>query len=121
MAFYVGGVRQRPRRLQEIDVVRNYEKFNCKATSAWFKCGRAKETAFTHKHLSPEKEEETSQLDNIIGPRRKDDAVHISNDVRTWATWDHCTPYMPGYGMKNKQKIKRKEIEEEVDRLETKE
>ena len=31
------------------------KEFNCKATSSWSKCGRAKETAFTHKHLSPEK------------------------------------------------------------------
>ena len=32
--------------------------FNCKATSAWSKCGGAKATAFTHKHQSPEKEED---------------------------------------------------------------
>ena len=38
------------------------KEFNCKATSAWSKCGRAKETAFTHRHLSPKKEKEKSQL-----------------------------------------------------------
>ena len=67
------------------------KEFNCKATSTWSKCERAKDTAFTHKHLSPEKEEETSQLDYIIGPRRRDDEVHSCNDVRMWAMWDHCS------------------------------
>ena len=65
------------------------KEFNCKASSTRSKCGRAKDTAFTHRHLSPEKEEETSQLDYIIGPRRRDDEVFFHNDERTWATWDH--------------------------------
>ena len=59
------------------------EELNCKATSTWSKCGRAKETALTHKHLSPESEEETSHLDYLIGPRRRDDDVYICNDVWT--------------------------------------
>ena len=63
--------------------------FNCKATSTWSQCGRAQETAITHKHLSQEKEEETSQFGYNVGPRRRDDEVYISNDVRTWARWDH--------------------------------
>ena len=67
--------------------------FECRATSTWCKCGRARETAFTHRHLSPEKEEETSQLYYIIGPRRRDVEVYICNDVRTWATWDHYAIY----------------------------
>ena len=54
------------------------KEFDCKATSTWSKCGRAEETAFTHRHLSPETEQETSQLDYIIGPRRRDDgSVHL--------------------------------------------
>ena len=64
------------------------KEFNCKATSTWSKCGRAKRPSRTN-ILSPEKEEKTSQLDYIIGPRRRDDEVHVCNDVRTWATWDH--------------------------------
>ena len=40
----------------------------------------------------------------MIGPRRKDDEVHICNDVRKWATWDHY-PWMPGYRMKDTQKV----------------
>ena len=36
------------------------KEFNCKATSTWSKCGREKETAFTHKHLSPKRQEESS-------------------------------------------------------------
>ena len=39
------------------------KEFKCKAASTWSMCGRVKETAFMHKHLSPEKKEETSQLD----------------------------------------------------------
>ena len=58
-------------------------------------CGGAKETAFTHKHLSPEKEEETSQLGYNNGPRRRADEVYICNGVRTWATWDHHTQKVP--------------------------
>ena len=65
------------------------KEFNRKATSAWSKCGRAKETAFTHKHLGQKKQEETSQLDNIVGTGRRDDDVYICNDVRLWDMWDH--------------------------------
>ena len=64
---------------------------NCKATSTWSVCGRARETAFTHRYLSPDRKEETSQLDNIIGPMRRNDEIYIRNDVRTWASWDHYT------------------------------
>ena len=41
---------------------------------------------------SKNKQEETSQLVYIIGPRRYDE-VYIYNDVRTWATWDHYPKY----------------------------
>ena len=57
-------------------------EFNCKATSTWSKCGRAKETAFTHRQLGQRRQEVTLQLDSIIGPKRKDDDVYICNDVR---------------------------------------
>ena len=65
------------------------KEFNCKASSTWSVCGRARETAFTHRHLGPEKKVETSQLDFIIGPMRRNDEVFIHNDVGSWATWDH--------------------------------
>ena len=64
------------------------KEINCKATSTWSKCGKAKETAHSHKHLGQKTQDLTSQLDNIVGPRRRDDDVYICNDVRTWATWD---------------------------------
>ena len=51
--------------------------------------GRERENAFTHRHLSPEKKEETSQLDYIFGPMRRDDEIYILNDERTWTTWNH--------------------------------
>ena len=57
------------------------KEFNCKATSTWSKCGRAKETAFTHKKLGQKMQEVRSQLDYIIGPGRRDDEVYICNDV----------------------------------------
>ena len=43
--------------------------------------------------LSPKKQEETSQLDNIIGPRTRDDEVYMCNDVRAWATCNHYSFY----------------------------
>ena len=78
--------------------------------STWSKCGRGKETAFTHKHLGQKKQEETSQLGYIVGTGRRDDDVYICNDVRLWDTWDHYR-YMPGYRKKSKQKVFQKERE----------
>ena len=69
------------------------KEFDCKESSTWSACGRGREEAFTHRHLSPEKKEETSQLDYIIGSMRRDDEENIHNDERTWATWDHYTIY----------------------------
>ena len=43
----------------------------------------------THRHFSPEKKEEISQEDNIIGPMRTNDEIYIYNGGRLWATWDH--------------------------------
>ena len=65
------------------------------------------------------KQEETSQLDYIVGTGRRDDDVYMCNDVRLWDTWDHYR-YMPGYRKKSKTKVFRNESEEEVDRMETK-
>ena len=50
-----------------------------------------------------------SQLDYIIGPRRRDDEVHICNDVRTWATRDHYLGH--ARIQEYKQKVFRKERE----------
>ena len=69
------------------------KEFNCKATSTWSKCGRAKETAFTHRQLGDKRQEWKSQLDYIIGPRERDDDVDIHNDVKLWDTWDHYPIY----------------------------
>ena len=88
--------------------------------STWSKCGRAKETAFTHRQLSPEKEEETSQLDYIIGTGRRDDDENICNDVRTWATWDHYAKNARIQDEEQTKNLCERKGEEEVDRMETK-
>ena len=49
----------------------NMKEFNCKATSTRSKCGKAKEMAFTHIHLGQTKQEVASQLDYIMGPKKK--------------------------------------------------
>ena len=43
---------------------------------------KKKEEAFTFRPLSPEKEEEISQLDYVIGPMRREDEVYIHNEGR---------------------------------------
>ena len=65
------------------------KEFNCKASSTRSVYGREREDAFTHRHLSPGKKEETSQLDYIIGPMRRDDEICIHNEERKGATRDH--------------------------------
>ena len=69
------------------------KEFNCKATSTWSKCGRDKETAFTHRQLGEKMQELKAQLDYIIGPRWKSDDACIHNDVKIWDSWDHCPIY----------------------------
>ena len=71
------------------------KEFNCKAPSTRSPCGRPKENPFSHRHLSPEKREETSQLDHIIGPMRRCNEVYIHNDERTWPHGT-TTPFMRG-------------------------
>ena len=62
------------------------KEFNCKGHIYTVQVRKGKRNGL---HLSPEKEIETSQLDHIIGPRRRDYELYLCNDVRTWATWDH--------------------------------
>ena len=64
------------------------KEFNCKATSTWSKCGRDKETAFTHRQLGEKRQELKAPLDYIIGPRWKSDDPCIHNDVKIWNSWD---------------------------------
>ena len=70
-------------------LVRDYARIQLQGHLHMSVCGRAKGNAFTLRNLSPEKKEETSQLDYIIGPMRRNGEVYIHNDVRTWSTWDH--------------------------------
>ena len=49
------------------------KELNCKVTSSWSSCGRAKEMAFTHRQFGNEGERMTTQLDHIVGPRRTSD------------------------------------------------
>ena len=65
------------------------QEFDYKVSFTWSVCGREREEACTHRHSSPDKKEETSQLDYIIGPMRRDDEIYIHNESRLWATLDH--------------------------------
>ena len=66
------------------------KEVDCKVSSAWSVCGRKREETFTHRPLSPDEQEEISQLDYIIGPMRREDEVYNHSEGRLWATWDHC-------------------------------
>ena len=57
--------------------------------STWSKCGRDKETAFTHRQLGERRQEWKAQLDHIIGPRWRSDEAYIYNDVTIRDGWDH--------------------------------
>ena len=49
------------------------KELHCKASSTWSVCGREKEEAFTtHRQLGDRRQELKSQLDYIIGPKRRD-------------------------------------------------
>ena len=58
------------------------KEFNCKASSSWSKCGRDRETAFTHRQLGEKGQEWKAQLDHIIGRRWKSDEAHTYIDVK---------------------------------------
>ena len=64
------------------------KEFDCEVSSTWSVCGK-EELKFYAQALGPEKEEEISQLDHIIGPMRRNDEIYIHNEGRLWATWDH--------------------------------
>ena len=65
------------------------KEFNCEASSTWSACGRERDDDLTHGHSSPGMKKETSQQDYIIGLARRDDEMHIHNEERMWATWNH--------------------------------
>ena len=71
-------IRQRSWWLHEIDVVWDSQRIQLQSHFHMVRVrGKEKDTAFTHKHLSPHKKEETSKLDYIIGPmRRSDEVIH---------------------------------------------
>ena len=56
------------------------KEFDCKVWSTWCVCGKGRAEVFTHKHLSQEKKEEISQLDDIIGTMRRNDEDYIHNE-----------------------------------------
>ena len=64
------------------------KEFDCKVSSTWSVCDKGRAEAFTHRHLSQDKKEEISQLDYIIGPKRRNDDIDIHNAGRLWAIWD---------------------------------
>ena len=51
--------------------------FNCKATSTWSKCRRAKETVFTHRQLGDRRQGWKSQVDCVTVPTRKDHDAYV--------------------------------------------
>ena len=65
-------------------------EFNCKASSTWSVRGTERDDGFALGHSSPGMKQETAQQDYIIGPARRDDEMHIHNEERIWATWNHC-------------------------------
>ena len=65
------------------------KEFDCQVSSTWSVCGEERAEAFTHRHVSPDKKEEISQLDHIIRPKRRNDEIYIHNERRLWATWHH--------------------------------
>ena len=65
------------------------KKINCETSSTWPVCGEEKDDRFTQGHSSPGMKKETSQQDYIVGRARRDDEMHIHNEVRVWATWNH--------------------------------
>ena len=58
--FYWHGYDKDPGGFKKFKWYGMMNEFNCKATYTWSVCGRVGETAFTHRHLSPDKKEETS-------------------------------------------------------------
>ena len=68
------------------------KEFNCKATHAWSKCGRAKDGCCADK-LGDSRQEWKSLSDYIIGPRGMDDDAYINNDVKLWDTLDRYPIY----------------------------
>ena len=69
------------------------KEVKCNASSTWSVCGGEREETLTHKLLSLDKKEETSQLDNIIGPMKRNDEVYIHNEGTLWAISDHYPIY----------------------------
>ena len=61
---------------------------------------------------------ETAQQDYIIGPARRDDEMHIHNEERMWATWNHCSISATTQEEGRTKKFE-KGNEEEVDWMET--
>ena len=79
--------------LKEMYIHEIMKEFNCEASSTWSVCGRHREEAFTHEKLSPDKNEETSQLDYIIRSMTRNHEVFVHREGRLWATWDHYPIY----------------------------
>ena len=88
------GCEKRSWRVQEADVVWNYEGIQVQGhlhvVQVW---RRERETAFTHQQFGEIGKERKAQLDYIIGPRWKSDEAHFYNDVQTLDSWDHYPIY----------------------------
>ena len=76
------------RRLQETDVVRNYEGVRLQGHIYMVQVRKGKETAFTHTQPGERRQEQKSQLDYIIGLRREDDDAIVYNDDKLWDIGD---------------------------------
>ena len=94
-------------------------EFNCKATSTWFKCGREKETACTHRQLGEKGQERKAQVDCITWHGRKSDEAYICSDVKIWDSWDHYPMYASDTGGRNCEFFTERK-KEEMDFMEAK-
>ena len=69
------------------------KEFNCKVSSTWSNDDRTKDAAFTHRKYGNGGQEKLSQVDCIIGPKRRHDDCCSCNGEKTWDSCDHCPMY----------------------------
>ena len=83
---------------------------DCNLSSTWSACGKERGGAFAHKHLSSDKTEEYSKLDNIIRPMTRNDEVYIHNERRLWANSDHYPFFLREYKKRHTKNLSKKKF-----------
>ena len=69
------------------------KEFTCKRTSTLSSCDGEREMAFARRQFGKAGKGRKTQLDDIIGPKKASDKVHIHNDVELWGAWDDYPIY----------------------------